>query len=310
MTRMRDWHGIVTPLVTPLHDDETPDLESMARLVEFQLRAGVHGFWVMGTTGEFAAFTEDERAAVVETVVRATHGRVPVLANASDAGTRLTIRHAQRALIAGADAVAATPPYYYPHAQSELIDHYRSIAAAVALPLYVYNIPQTVRVRVELPTVMSLAREGVVAGIKDSQNDLDWLRRLILATTGTDFTVFAGTWSLIDAAVLLGAAGAIPSIANTSPDVTVALYDRAVAGNWNEAADLEAGFIDTDESVRSTAAGSPNGAVISFLKTLLWKRGIIASPAVTAPLRPASSYLDSGYDREAGRYHEVRGRIG
>src|SRR5579884_296489 len=145
MTRMRDWHGIVTPLVTPIHDDGTPDLESMARLVEFQLAEGVHGFWVLGTTGEFAAFTEDERAAVVETVVRTARGRVPVLANASDAGTRLAIRHARRAHEVGADAVAATPPYYYPHAQTELIDHYRAIAAAVSLPLFVYNIPQTVR---------------------------------------------------------------------------------------------------------------------------------------------------------------------
>src|SRR5947209_4497720 len=176
------FHGIFTPLITPIGDGEAPDLESLAQLVRFQIDNGVHGLWAMGTSAEFASFDVDERAAAIATVVQTAGGRVPVIANVSDASTRMAIRHAERAAQAGANAIAATPPYYYPHSQDELLTHYRAIHAAVDLPLYVYNIPQTVRVKVELPTALTLAGEGTVAGIKDSQNDLEYFRQLCLFT--------------------------------------------------------------------------------------------------------------------------------
>src|SRR3954451_7535113 len=89
--------GIVTPLISPVTEDEAPDLPSLRRLVEFQISAGVSGLWAMGTTSEFASFDESERAAVIGATVEAAAGRVPVIANVSDASTRLTIRHGRRA---------------------------------------------------------------------------------------------------------------------------------------------------------------------------------------------------------------------
>ncbi len=284
---MSAFHGIFTPLVTPLTEDESLDLASLTRLVRFQLEYGVHGLWAMGTTAEFAAFDEDERAVAIETTVQAADGAVPVIANVSDASTRLTLRHARRAVEAGADAIAATPPYYFPHSQDEVLAHYRALRDAVSAPIYIYNIPQTVRVRVELGTAKILAEEGTTAGIKDSQNDLEYLRQLALFVSqrALPFTVFAGTRFLIDAAVLCGAAGAIPSAANAFPDLCVAVYEAASAGNYATSARIEARIIEIEAAAGLAVPGSRNAAVVGMLKAILVGRGVISTPTVTSPLR-------------------------
>jgi 4-hydroxy-tetrahydrodipicolinate synthase len=282
----RSYRGIFTPLVTPLAQDESLDLESLRRLVDFQLENGIHGFWVMGTTGEFAAFDENERFFAAEAVVDQTRGRAPVIVNVSDAATRLVVRHAARAREAGADAVAVTPPYYYPHSQGELLDHFRTVAASTELPVFIYNIPQTVRVKVGLQTAITLATEGTVSGIKDSQNDLEWFRQLVLALKGKGvqgFTAFAGTRQLIDAAVLAGAAGAIPSIANSHPDICVRAYEAAASGDFTTAARLEDQVVEIESRI-TAAVGSVNGAVIRAIKEALRLRGVLSSAKLTGPL--------------------------
>jgi 4-hydroxy-tetrahydrodipicolinate synthase len=281
------FHGIFTPLVTPLDEDENLDLESLGRLVEFQIERGVYGFWAMGTTGEFAAFMPDERAAAIRIVVHRSAGRVPVIANVSDAATRLVLCHAESAEDAGADAIAATPPYYYPHSQGELLAHYRAIAHATTLPLFIYNIPQTVRVAVGLQTAIELAEEGTVAGIKDSQNDLEWFRELTLTLgrSKPSFTAFAGTRHLIDAAVLAGAAGAIPSIANAYPELCVSTYESAARGDFAAAKESQSKIIEIERDIKPRT-GSRNAATIGGLKETLKKRGVIANATVTAPLLP------------------------
>lgn len=278
------WAGIFTPLVTPLDENEALDLESLARLVDFQVDAGVQGLWAMGTTGEFASFDAEERAEAVAGVVAGAAGRVPVIANISDCSTRLVLRHLKRAESAGADAVAATPPYYFPHSQDELLLHYRSIAAASSLPVFIYNIPQTVRVFLGLETTVTLAQEGTVAGIKDSQNDLEWFRELTLRLGPPDrFAAFAGTRHLIDAAVLAGAAGAIPSIANIRPDLCVAAYRAARDGDYGLAHVSQTAIVNIESRVAVTG-GSKNAAIIGALKSGLVERGILRTSKMTAPL--------------------------
>ncbi len=281
------FRGIFTPLITPILESGSPDLPSLEQLVDFQIEHGVHGLWAMGTSAEFAAFDEHERESAVSAVVRQTAGRVAVIANISDAGTRLVIRHGQHALAAGVTAVAATPPYYYPHSQDELIEHYRAIRSAIDLPLFIYNIPQTVRVRLELTTAKQLLTEGTVQGIKDSQNDLEWFRQLALFARHSDhqFALFAGTRHLIDAAVLAGADGAIPSVANAFPGLCVRVYELATQGDFLAAAAVEASIIGVEALNTQVGAGSRNAATLGLLKAILCHRGVISSPALSAPLR-------------------------
>jgi 4-hydroxy-tetrahydrodipicolinate synthase len=284
------YRGIFTPLLTPIAPDESPDLASLCRMVDHQIEHGVHGFWVMGTSAEFASFTPGERAAAAAAVVERTHGRLPVVVNVSDASTRGAIRHASAARAMGADAIAATPPYYYPHSQDELLDHYRRIRSAIDLPLFIYNIPQTVKVRVELSTAVLLASEGTVVGIKDSQNNLEWFRQLTMFTreNGLQFNAFAGTRYLIDAGLLAGAVGAIPSIANAFPELAVDAYEAALARDFERSSAREQRIMQIEALPLATAQGSRNAAILGFLKTVLHDGGIIASPDLTHPLRSFS----------------------
>src|SRR5919199_490093 len=215
-------HGIFVPIVTPLTPDERVDHMSLRRLIDFLIEGGVHGIWVMGTTGEFAAFPEEERAAAIETTVDHVAGRVPVIANVGDSSTGLALRHARHAARLGVDALALTPPHYYPHSMDEMLTHFRALKQAHPdLPLLIYNIPQTVKVKMTLPTTLQLAREGTVQGIKDSQNDLRWFRLLVqsIRADGLEdqFRLFLGTRILIDAAFVIGAHGAIPATSNVAP---------------------------------------------------------------------------------------------
>src|SRR5438105_8000667 len=160
-------HGIFVPMLTPLNADETLDEAPLRRLVDFLVGAGVHGIWSMGTTGEFAALAEAERARGVAATVDQVAGRVPVIANIGDSSTGLALRHARHAAAAGADALALTPPHYYPHTMDEMLTHFRAVKEAFPdLPLLIYSIPQTVKVKMSVATTLQLARRGTVHAIK------------------------------------------------------------------------------------------------------------------------------------------------
>lgn len=287
---MTEFAGIYTPIVTPIHPDESIDLVSLGRLVEWQIERGVHGIWAMGTSGEFASFDGGERARALQAVVAAADDRVPVIANVSDASTRRAIAHAREAVQAGVSAIALTPPYYYPHSQDEVLTHFRHVREAVDLPLFIYNIPQTVRVNVSLPVARTLAVEGTVAGIKDSQNDLEWFRQLVLSVRRENlpFAAFAGTRHLIDAAMLAGADGAIPSVANAFPDACVDVYEAALRGDFASASRRQTFIVDVESASLALSAGSRNAHVLAVLKAILVERGVIDYGGLTYPLRTIS----------------------
>src|SRR5260370_29967432 len=150
-------------MLTPLSADESVDEGSLRRLVDFLVGAGVHGIGAMGTRGEFAALPEAERARGVAATVEQVAGRALVVANIGDSSTGLALRHARHAVEAGADALALTPPHYYPHSMDEMLTHFRALKHAVPeLPLLIYNIPQTFKVKMTLQTTVQLAGEGSV----------------------------------------------------------------------------------------------------------------------------------------------------
>lgn len=277
--------GIFPPILTPLTDEEEIDLPSLRRLVEYVLEGGVHGIWVTGTTGEFPCIDERERASVVAATVEVVSGRVPVIAGIGDCSTRLAVRHARNAKAAGVDAIALTPPHYYVNSADELLSHYRTVREKVDAPLLVYNIPQNVKVRLEVKTVLALAGEGTVVGIKDSQNDLDWFRQVMVGARGTgkEFRGFLGTRFLIDAGLVAGAHGAIPSIANVGPKLAVAAYERAMAGDWAGAARAQEQLGELSARVATVPSLLP--ALKGSLKVL----GVLASARMTLPFRTASA---------------------
>ena len=170
--------GVVVPILTPLSVDERVDTGSLKRLVDYLIDNGVHGIWASGTTGEFASLPDAERVRSIDAVVDQVAGRVPVIGNISGASTALSVSMANAVRESGLDGIAATPPYYYPSSQDELLDHYRHIQDRVGLPLWVYNIPQTVKTAVAPETIATLASEGAVTGVKDSSGAGELLAQL------------------------------------------------------------------------------------------------------------------------------------
>jgi 4-hydroxy-tetrahydrodipicolinate synthase len=262
--------GIFVPMLTPLTADEAVDVPSLYRLVDFLVGAGVHGLWAMGTTGEFAALPEGERARAVQATVDRAAGRVPVIANIGASSTGLALRHARHAVDAGADALALTPPHYYLHSMDEMLTHFRVLKAAFPdQPLLVYNIPQTVKVKMSLATTLQLAREGTVQGIKDSQNDLRWFRSLTqsIRTEGLEdrFRMFLGTRTLIDAGQVIGAHGAIPATSNVAPAAAAETWEAAERGDFAVAARAQAVVMGYEDMAEIARGGSSEAASFSSM---------------------------------------------
>src|SRR5579859_7240019 len=282
--------GIFVPMLTPLFADESVDIVSMRRLVDFLVGAGVHGIWAMGTTGEFAALPESERARAVEATVDQVAGRVPVIANIGDSSTGLALRHAGHAVAAGADALALTPPHYYLHSMDEMLTHFRTLKGAFPeLPLLIYNIPQTVKVKMSLATTLQLAREGTVQGIKDSQNDLRWFRSLAHAIRADgledQFRLFLGTRILIDAGRVIGAHGAIPATSNVAPAAAAETWEASLRGDFHLAGQAQEVVMGYEDLVSVAHGGSAEAASFSSMKVILREWGVIADARLTRPLR-------------------------
>jgi 4-hydroxy-tetrahydrodipicolinate synthase len=281
--------GIFVPMLTPLDADERVDESSVRRLVDFLVDAGVHGIWAMGTTGEFAGIAEAERARAIQATVEQVAGRVPVIANIGDSSTGLALRHARHGAEAGADALALTPPHYYPHSMDEMLTHFRAVKEAFPdLPLLIYNIPQTVKVKMTVATTLQLAREGTVQGIKDSQNDLRWFRMLAVAIRGDgleeQFRLFLGTRILIDAALVIGAHGAIPATSNVAPAAAAEAWEAAVRGDFTQSARAQEVVMRYEDLAGVARGGSPDAASYSSMKNILRDWGVIDSARLTRPL--------------------------
>src|SRR5687767_14981922 len=150
--------GIIPPVVTPMLPDEEVDYPKLRRLIDHQIACGVHGIFVLGTTGECYALDADEKQRIVAAAVEQVNRRVPVYAGTGAETTREAIRHTQMAEREGVDGVSVITPYFITPSQAEVADHYRRLAEATALPVVLYSNPSTCGgLRIEPDTVAKLA---------------------------------------------------------------------------------------------------------------------------------------------------------
>ncbi len=267
-------HGIIPPIVTPMHADGSLNLAGIPPLVEFMLAAGVHGIFACGSQGESFALSADEKRQVTEAVIAAVDGRVPVLAGTGAITTRDTIALSQQAERAGADALSIITPYFITPSQDELYAHYAAVAESVSIPILAYSNPlRTGGVRIAPETLARLAADYPhIVGIKDSSGELAEMEALIAACP-PGFRVFVGRETLIYDALCRGAAGAVGLIVNVVPGLVVGIYDAFQAGDHDRARELQD---------RLTAFRNALGAVGSYpvpVKEALALMGLPAGPA-------------------------------
>jgi 4-hydroxy-tetrahydrodipicolinate synthase len=284
--------GIVPPVCTPFTEDNEVDVPSLERLSTFLLDGGVHGLFMLGSTGEMACLTDAQRRTVLEVAVRVAGGRVPVLAGVIDLTTARCIEQARAARKAGVDGLVLTAPFYIRPSQAEVLDHFRQVHAAVDLPLFAYDLPSVIQTKLERATVAQLAREGVLAGIKDSSGDDANFRGVVLDSAATPgFATFTGSELLVDAALMIGASGSVPGLGNVDPAGYARIYNAARAGDWAAARREQDRLYHLFAIIRAATPGRMGfiaGALGGF-KTALMLRGVIAT---NVPGRPMTRLND------------------
>lgn len=231
------FEGIFSPTITPLDEKERVDELGFVNQLNRLIDNGVHGIYLLGTSGEFTTLTNTERERAMDIATKAIGGRVPIICGVMDTSTQRVIENIETATQFGVDAVAATPGYYYPSTDdADLIQFYQAVAGSTELPVFIYNIPSTVKTAIKPQVVAELADAcDNIVGIKDSSGDwTNCLNLLALFGERTDFAVMLGSHTAIGAAVLFGADGGVVSISNVAPKESVALYNAAKARDIDE----------------------------------------------------------------------------
>lgn len=270
--------GIVPPVVTPLTADHELDPPRLRAHIDHMLAAGVHGIFVLGTTGEFYALDEREKQAVVADAVAHVNGRSPVYAGTGAETTREVIRLTKMAEREGAAGVSVITPYFLKPTQSELFDHFRRVAESTPLPVVLYNNPATCGgLSIEPETVAQLAELPNIVGIKDSSGDLQNTIEIVRQTPRDTFSVLNGRDTLIHAALQAGAQGAIPASCNIAPALCVGIYDSFVKGD----AEAARAFQSRLHGVRmAMSLGTGNSAVKEALALLGRSAGPMRHPVL------------------------------
>jgi len=283
-TRLR---GIIPPICTPLMSEGAIDVPSVHSLIDYLLANGVHGVFAFGSTGECTSLTAQQRKTMLEAVIAAVHGRVPVLIGVMDTSTERVIEQGLAAKAAGADALVVAAPFYFRTTQAETIEHFRRIHKAVGLPIMAYDIPATVIIKLDSATIRQLYEEGVIIGLKDSSGVIDAFRNTLLHLRDTGFRAFTGSELIVDISIRIGAHGGVPGVANVFPAEFVELYDLATAGRWDEAARLQERLLLCFYELISQGGPGYSGmsSALGGFKTGLKLKGVISSTRVAAPLQ-------------------------
>ncbi|WP_447943336.1 dihydrodipicolinate synthase family protein [Microbacterium aurum] len=277
--------GVVPPVATPLLPDGAIDHASLERLVEYLISSGVDGLFALGSTGETAYFTDDQRVEIAQTIVRATAGRVPIIAGAIELTSARIIETARRLVETGVDAIVTTAPQYTLNSQAEVSAHFRAIAAAIDVPLWAYDVPVRVHSKLSLGLLMELARDGVIAGVKDSSGDDVGFRRLLAANeaAGHPLQLLTGHEMVVDAIALTGADGVVPGFANVEAPGYVRLWDAATRGDWTAARAEQEQINRAFEIVFQPQGLSGDATGVGAFKAGMKARGIIAHATMAFP---------------------------
>jgi 4-hydroxy-tetrahydrodipicolinate synthase len=241
-TSRKSFAGLIVPMLTPLDDKERIDVYSLGRLVNFLIESGVHGIFVLGSTGEGPSLRADQRRILAIETVKAAAGRVPILGGVLEPSTARVIDEMERLADCGLSAYVATTPYYFSgHSQAELATHFRTLAANSPLPILLYNIPQNTRLEIRRGMLLDLVGHPNIVGLKDSSGNWPELQAFLLnRDRPRDFVVLQGVQTLSTVSLIAGCDGLVPGQGNISPRLLLDLLAAAQSGDLLRAFALQA----------------------------------------------------------------------
>jgi len=233
---MRYFEGVVPAIPTPMDADGQFNEDAFRKVVEFNIEAGVHGFWVAGGTGESVLLEDDENKAVAKAVVDQSGGRAKIIMHVGAPTTDRAAKLAEHAAKVGADALCCVPPFFYRRTDEEMAEHYRIVAAAADLPLFVYNLPSATGVEIT-PAMMQTIQDRVpqLKGLKHSA--LTFANIRTFANMG--LSCFVGSHRFLLPAMTVGACGCVDGPLSVWPEIWMGIWKAFQAGDWQEAMRLQ-----------------------------------------------------------------------
>lgn len=283
--------GIVPPLVTPLLDDNTLDLVGLEKLINHVVAGGVHGIFILGTTGEAQSLGFELRAEMIRQSARILNKRLPLLVGISDTSVEDSVKLANIAKECGAEAVVSAPPYYYATGQAELVEFYETLIPRLPLPVYLYNMPTHTKVMFAPETVKRIAEDKKVVGFKDSSANGGFFQSVVYEMRDReDFSIFVGPEEMTAEVVLLGAEGGVNGGANMFPKLYVDLYNAAKKGDIKEVQRLQAFVMQISRTIYTQ--GNYGSSYLKGLKCAL------------SVLDLCNGHLASPFNKFDGKYKE------
>jgi len=242
-----NWSGIHIPLITPFKDDDSIDEDGLRRLVDYCIEEQkADGLVPCGTTGESPTLSHDEHHRVIEIVIKAAAGRVPVIAGTGANSTRAAIDMTRRAEQAGAAASLQVCPYYNKPEQHGLLAHFAAIAQSTSLPIILYNIPGRTGRLIEWKTLVELARIDNIVGVKDAAANISQSMALLAVTRtlSKKFYVLSGEDALTYPLLCLGGDGAIAAVAHVIGKELHEMMQAMARGDYKAAQDIHFRTLD------------------------------------------------------------------
>lgn len=280
---MTQFYGTGVALVTPFKKDNSVDFDGLKRLVNFQIDNGIDYLVVMGSTGEPATLSKEEKQNIINTVVETNNGQLPLVIGIGGNNTQAVINEIEQTDLSAFDAILSVSPYYNKPSQEGIYQHFKAIAEVSSKPIIIYNVPSRTGVNMLPKTVIRLATDCAnIIGVKEACGSMDQALRLV-QNKPEDFLVISGDDMVALPMTLTGGAGVISVLGQGIPSDFSKIIKLALEGKTKEASSLHYKLMDSIDYIFEE--GNPTG-----IKALLNKRSICES-YVRLPLMEASNEL-------------------
>jgi 4-hydroxy-tetrahydrodipicolinate synthase len=272
--------GCGTAMVTPFRKDFSLDEEALRRLIRRQIAGGINFLVPCGTTGESPTLSHEEHLRVVAITLEEAKGKVPVLAGAGGYNTRAVIETARECERLGADGILSVTPYYNKPTQEGLYQHYKAIAAAISIPVILYNVPPRTSVNIEPATVRRLAEIENIIGVKEASGSITQITQVIQQVPPS-FLVFSGDDSLTLPVVAMGGRGIVSVVSNEIPAEMTRLAQLCLAGDFAGARVLQHKYLPLMEVNFVETSPGPVKAAMAEMGLLepVWRLPLVAPKA-------------------------------
>lgn len=267
MRKIDKFKGLGVALVTPFTNDNQVDHAAIANIINFNIKNGVDYFLLLGTTGESPTVTPEERQAIIKTAVATVSGRVPIVVGIGGNCTASAVKAIAETDLTGVDAILSVTPFYNRPTQEGLIQHYTELAYHSPLPIILYSIKGRTAVNIDYETVLRLAENEKIIGVKEASGNMNQIMSLIKHKPN-DFLIISGDDAITLPLMAAGADGLISVVANAFPKEISQMVHWAIQGNFEEARKIHLQMLDITQACFKE--GNPSG-----IKTFLACKGFI-----------------------------------